>query len=620
MNLLENINKPEDLKKLDISDLTELASETRKFLIKNISKTGGHLSSNLGVVELTIALLYCLNQPKDKIIWDVGHQSYVHKILTGRRDKFNTLRQYKGLSGFPKPSESKYDSFVVGHSSTSISVGLGFALARDLNNSDEVIVSVIGDGALTGGMAYEALNHAGRLNSNLIVILNDNQMSIGENTSAISKSLNNVRTTKSYLNAKKDITKVLQKMSVIGDKTKYLLDNTKDKLKNLLLDITFFEELGFRYYGKIDGHDINELIKYINVAKEVGGPVLLHVSTVKGKGYDLAEENPTSFHGVSKFDIKSGEFFKSNAKTYTNVFSETILDLGKINEKVIAITASMPDGTGLNEFKKQFPNRFFDVGIAEEHAVTFASGLSKNGFIPFFAVYSTFLQRAYDQIIHDVAIQNLHVVFCIDRAGVVGEDGETHQGVFDISYLNHIPNMTVLAPANYSELSAMMYFALKHKGPISIRYPKSSKINTLLDFNKKIELGKSNKIFENINAKIAIISVGSMLSLCNEVYEKLKEDKIDITLINLRFIKPIDVEMIKSLDKYKDIIVVEDNINLGGVSNIILKYLNDFDINIKVHSFSYDDKFLEHGTIEEIQNQMGISVLEVYNKILNLII
>lgn len=620
MNLLENINKPEDLKKLDISDLTELASETRKFLIKNISKTGGHLSSNLGVVELTIALLYCLDQPKDKIIWDVGHQSYVHKILTGRRDKFNTLRQYKGLSGFPKPSESKYDSFVVGHSSTSISVGLGFSLARDLNNSSEVIVSVIGDGALTGGMAYEALNHAGRLNSNLIVILNDNQMSIGENTSAISKSLNNVRTTKSYLNAKKDITKVLQKMSVIGDKTKYLLDNTKDKLKNLLLDITFFEELGFRYYGKIDGHDINELIKYINVAKEVGGPVLLHVSTVKGKGYDLAEENPTSFHGVSKFDIKSGEFFKSNAKTYTNVFSETILDLGKINEKVIAITASMPDGTGLNEFKKQFPNRFFDVGIAEEHAVTFASGLSKNGFIPFFAVYSTFLQRAYDQIIHDVAIQNLHVVFCIDRAGVVGEDGETHQGVFDISYLNHIPNMTVLAPANYSELSAMMYFALKNKGPISIRYPKSNKINTLLDFNKKIELGKSNKIFENINAKIAIISVGSMLSLCNDVYEKLKEDKIDITLINLRFIKPIDVEMIKSLNKYKDIIVVEDNINLGGVSNIILKYLNDFDINVKVHSFSYDDKFLEHGTIEEIQNQMGISVLEVYNKILNLII
>ncbi len=614
MNLLNKVNNPNDLKNLTNDELVQLSKEIRSFLIENLSKTGGHLSSNLGVVELTIALLYCLNQPKDKIVWDVGHQSYVHKILTGRKDKFNTLRQHGGLCGFPKPSESIYDSFVVGHSSTSISVGLGLAVSRDLKDSNETIISVIGDGALTGGMAYEALNHAGRLNSNLIVILNDNQMSIGENNSALSKSLNSVRIIKSYLSVKEDVKDVLKKVPVIGSKTKEAIDSTKNVIKNILLEEgAFFEELGFKYYGSIDGHNIFELIKYIRVAINLGGPVLLHVNTKKGKGYAIAENNPTSFHGVTQFEIKSGEFLNKKSETFTTVFSNTVVELAKLNDKVITITASMPDGTGLNNFKKQFPNRFFDVGIAEEHAVTFAGGLSKNGMIPIVAIYSTFLQRAYDQIIHDIAIQNLHVIFCIDRAGIVGADGETHHGIFDISFLNHIPNFIILSPANKGELQSMMYFAVKIKRPISIRYPKSNVINVLNEKNTKIELGASNTLF--FGEDVAIISVGSMLSMCYEAYKKLKNENIFVTLINLRFIKPIDLKMIKSLKKYKDVIVVEDGIHFGGVSNIILKHLNDLDINVQVHSFSYKDKFIQHGDIEKLQLEEKISANDIYEKI-----
>ncbi len=617
MKLLNKIKNPNDLKNCSNDELIQLSKEIRKFLIENLSKTGGHLSSNLGVVELTIALLYCLNQPKDKIIWDVGHQSYVHKILTGRKEKFNTLRQHNGLCGFPKPTESIYDSFVVGHSSTSISVGLGLAVARDLNKTDETIISVIGDGALTGGMAYEALNNAGRTNSNLIVILNDNQMSIGENDSALSKSFRNARVTKSYLNAKEDVKELLKKLPVVGAKTKDAIDTTKNIIKNVLLEEgAFFQELGFKYYGAIDGHNIQELIKYIRVAIEIGGPVLLHVNTKKGKGYGVAEKNPTDFHGVTQFDIHSGEFLNKKSETFTDVFSNTIVDLAKLNEKVVAITASMPDGTGLNNFKKKFHNRFFDVGIAEEHAVTFAGGLSKSGMIPIVAMYSTFLQRAYDQIIHDIAIQKLHVIFCIDRAGLVGADGETHHGVFDISFLNHIPNLIILAPANKGELQSMMYFAVNKKSPIAIRYPKSNRVNVLNDKNSKIELGKSNVLFSGDG--IAIISVGSMLPMCYEAYEKLLRENISVTLINLRFIKPMDLDMIKSLKSYEDVIVVEDGIHFGGVSNIILKYLNDFNINSKVHSFSYNDKFIQHGKIEKLQIEEKISANDIYTKVKSL--
>ncbi len=615
MKLLNNINYPEELKKLNENELVDLAEEIREFLINEISKTGGHLSSNLGVVELTIALLYCLNQPTDKIVWDVGHQAYVHKILTNRREQFKTLRKFNGLSGFPKPCESEYDSFVVGHSSTSVSVALGLAISRDLKKTNEKVVAVIGDGAFTGGMVYEALNHAGRSNSNILVILNDNQMSIGENTSSLNKSLNTVRSAKSYITVKKDINNALKKMPVVGDKTLDILDSTKYKIKNLVLDCAFFEELGFNYYGNIDGHNITSLIKYISLALEIDGPVLLHVNTIKGKGYTLAEQNSTKYHGVPKFDAETGLVNSKSEDSYSSTFSDTIVKMGRMNEKIVAITASMPDGTGLNNFKNMFPERYFDVGIAEEHAVTFAGGLSKNGLIPVVAMYSTFLQRAYDQIIHDIAIQNLHVIFCIDRAGLVGADGETHQGVFDISFVNHIPNVIMMAPANKVELTNMMFFAMRTKAPIFIRYPKSTNINTLINKSTPIELGKSNLIFKG--EEIAIISVGNMLAKSLEVYNTLMDNNISTSLINLVFIKPVDINMIKTLSSYKQVVVIEDGIEFGGVSTIILKYLNDLNINTKVHSFSYKDKFISQGTVDELQEYEGISVENIYNTIIN---
>ena len=488
MSFLDNINSPSDLKKLNIKELDCLAQEIREFLINSISKTGGHLASNLGVIELTIALNYCFDFSKDKIVWDVGHQAYTHKILTGRKDLFDTLRKKDGLSGFPKTEESIYDHFNTGHSSTSISASLGFATARDLLGKDYNVISVIGDGAMTGGLVYEAMNNAGANNKKLLIILNDNQMSISENVGSMSKHLSSLRSAPEYLEAKLDVRKFLERFNIVGDRINKVLEKTKEGIKYAILPNVMFEQLGIKYIGPIDGHDINGLIKALNNVKNINKPVMLHIITKKGLGYIHAENEPYNYHGVAPFDTKTGKSVTNKQETYSDVFGKFMVKEANRNKKLVAITAAMPSGTGLSFFSKVYPDRIFDVGIAEEHAVIFAGGLAMGGFVPVFAVYSTFLQRGYDQIIHDICIQNLHVVFAIDRAGVVGDDGETHQGIFDISYLSHIPNLTLLAPKDKEELIEMLDFSInKHKGPIAIRYPKGIACDIPVD-NKKYNL------------------------------------------------------------------------------------------------------------------------------------
>ena len=537
--ILEKINEVNDIKKLDSGELPLLAEEIRDFLIQKISLSGGHLASNLGVVELTMALHLAFDLPEDKLIWDVGHQSYTHKLLTGRREGFDTLRKYGGMSGFPKRKESSCDAFDTGHSSTSISAGLGYARARDIRGEDYHVVSVIGDGSLTGGMAYEALNNAARIKSNFIIVLNDNNMSISENVGGMSTYLGELRTNEAYTGFKSGVTNTLNRIPVYGERIVKRLHKTKSGIKQLFIPGMLFEEMGITYLGPVDGHNIQQMIRVFQEAKKLDEAVLVHVITKKGRGYAPAERHPARFHGAEPFDIETGlPTHKRTKANYTDIFSTVMRKLGDRNPNVVAITAAMPDGTGLARFRNMFPDRFFDVGIAEEHAVTFAAGLAAGGLIPVVAVYSSFLQRAYDQVLHDVCIQNLHVVFAIDRAGLVGSDGETHQGIFDLSYLSTIPNMCVMAPKNKWELSDMMKFAVDYTGPIALRYPRGEAYDGMQEFRAPVVYGKSEVLYDEEG--ILLLAVGSMVKVADEVRRHLKELGYPCTLVNARFVKPID--------------------------------------------------------------------------------
>lgn len=613
---LDKILKENDIKYLSEEELKELPGEIRRFLIESISKTGGHLASNLGVVELTMALHLTFNLPKDKIIWDVGHQSYTHKILTGRKEGFNELRQYGGMSGFPKTCESDCDCFNTGHSSTSVSAALGMAQARDIMGEDYSVIAVIGDGALTGGMAYEALNNASELKSNFIIVLNDNNMSISENVGGMSSYLARFRTADAYRDLKSNVMKSLNHIPVYGEKMVKKIRNTKSSIKQLFIPGMFFEEMGIIYLGPVDGSNLEELRKTFEEAKKVDGPVLVHVITKKGAGYLPAERHPARFHGAEPFDIETG--IPSNKRTeanYTDVFSTVIKKLGERNDKIVAITAAMRDGTGLKRFANVMPERFFDVGIAEEHAVTFAAGLAKAGLKPVFAVYSSFLQRAYDQILHDVCIQNLPVVFAVDRAGLVGSDGETHQGIFDISYLSSIPNMTVMAPKNKWELSDMMKFAVRYDSPIAIRYPRGLAYAGLKEHREAISYGKSEVIYEG--SRVALMALGSMVSVAEDVVGLLKEKGICATLINARFAMPFDRERIEKLtDNHTLLVTLEENVLSGGFGEHVASFVKEAALDIDVMTVAIPDAYVEHGNVTQLKKLLGIDADSVAERIL----
>lgn len=605
--LLSSIEKENDIKKIDKSDYSQLAQEIREFLIESISVTGGHLASNLGAVELTMALHLSLELPKDKIVWDVGHQSYTHKLLTGRKTGFETLRKFGGMSGFPKRKESDCDCFDTGHSSTSISAGLGLVAARDLSGQDYTVVSVIGDGSLTGGMAYEALNNASKLETNFIIILNDNNMSISENVGGMSSYLNSIRTTDPYLDMKEGVRNTLMKTKA-GENLIGKLRKAKSTVKQLVVPGMFFEDMGIKYLGPVDGHDINGLKKVISSAKKYKQAVIVHVLTKKGNGYVPAEKHPSRFHGAEPFDIETGLPKKVREKAnYTDVFSTVMCKLGAKNEKVVAITAAMPDGTGLKRFHNRFPDRFFDVGIAEEHAVTFAAGLAAGGYIPVVAIYSSFLQRAYDQILHDVCLQNMHVVFAIDRAGIVGSDGETHQGIFDLSFLSSIPNMTIMAPKNKWELSDMLNFAVEYEGPIAIRYPRGEAYDGLKDNRQAISYGKSEVLSMNEGDQIAVLAVGSMVKTSLDVCDILASDGIKASLFNARFVKPIDEELLSSLAKsYKTIVTIEENVYSGGYGAKCRKYLDEIGFDGRLITITIPDEYVEHGNVDILKKEIGL--------------
>ncbi|MCR5488183.1 MAG: 1-deoxy-D-xylulose-5-phosphate synthase [Lachnospiraceae bacterium] len=604
---LEKINKENDIKRIAPEHYDELAQEIRRFLIEKISRTGGHLGSNLGVVELTMALHLSLTLPEDKIIFDVGHQSYTHKLLTGRKDDFDGLRTYGGLSGFPKRRESNCDPFETGHSSTSISAGLGLVKARDLAGKNHTVVSVIGDGALTGGMALEALNNAGKLESNFIIILNDNNMSISENVGGISKYLRSIRTAESYQNFKIGLEDFLLKnLPKSGEKTVDILKRFKSSFKQLVVPGMLFEDFGVTYLGPVDGHDIKAMARMFREAKKIKHAVLIHVCTKKGKGYPPAERHPARFHGTGPFDIETGlPENKSGQPSYTDVFATVMIKLAARNDKIVAITAAMPDGTGLKRFRNIYPDRFFDVGIAEEHAVTFAAGLAAGGMRPVVAVYSSFLQRAYDQILHDVCIQNLPVIFCIDRAGIVGADGETHQGVFDLSYLSSIPNMHIMAPKNKWELSDMIKFASEVPIPVAIRYPRSDAYDGLKEFRKPIEYGRSEMIYDEED--IALFAVGSMVRTAEEVRAGLKSQGLSCSLINARFVKPIDEEAISiAAEKHRLIVTMEENVLSGGYGEKVLDYAGRARLSAKVMNIALPDEYVEHGNPGVLKRVMKV--------------
>lgn len=611
--LLERINEPNDIKKLDTTDYDVLAKEIRDFLIQKISVTGGHLGSNLGTVELTMALHLSLDLPEDKIVWDVGHQSYTHKLLTGRRDGFDNLRKHGGMSGFPKRKESQCDAFDTGHSSTSISAALGLAKARDIQGKDNTIVAVIGDGSLTGGMAYEALNNASSLETNFIIILNDNNMSIAENVGGVSKYLNDIRTADKYLNLKEGVHNTLKHIPK-GEAMVRGIRRAKSSVKHLMIRGMFFEDMGVTYLGPVDGHDIPAMLRVIQEAKRVKGAVLIHVKTQKGKGYGPAERHPARFHGAEPFNIETGVPSNPRDKAnYTDVFSTVMMKLGQRDEKVVAITAAMPDGTGLKRFKNAYPERFFDVGIAEEHAVTFAAGLAAGGLKPVVAVYSSFLQRAYDQILHDVCIQNLPVVFAIDRAGLVGSDGETHQGIFDLSYLSSIPNMHIMAPKNKWELSDMLKFAVEFDAPIAIRYPRGEAYDGLKEFRKLIQYGKAEWIYEE--GEIAILAVGSMMKTALTVYEKLKAEGYKCSLCNARFVKPIDTDMVDKAATHKVIVTLEENVLSGGFGEKVCNYMKDKNYSNQLVMVGIPDEYVEHGNVDELRKEIGIDADSIIKRI-----
>ena len=595
MKLLDNINTPQDIKHLNTDELNILCGELREYVLESVSKTGGHLASNLGVVELTVALHRVFNTPNDKIVWDVGHQTYVHKILTGRKNQMPTLRQFNGLSGFPKRSESIYDVFDTGHSSTSLSAAMGMARARDLKKENYEIVAVIGDGALTGGMALEALNDAGRSNTKLLIILNDNEMSISKNVGGLSRYLSRIRTTKGYLSTKKDVEKLLNR-TVVGEKIKTFLKRAKDGIKQIVVPGMLFEELGLTYMGPVDGHNIYEIIENLEIAKSIEGPLIMHVITKKGKGYKFAEERPNEFHGISSFNIETGERLKKSSQTFSDFFGMKMCEIAEKNENVAAITAAMTDGTGLTDFAKKFPRRIYDAGIAEQHAVTMAAGLAVSGIVPVVAIYSSFLQRAYDQVIHDVALQNLHVVFAIDRAGLVGDDGETHQGVFDEGFLSLIPNMTVLSPADYREFGNMLEFAVSSDGPVAIRYPRGSMNENINNSTREVVLGKG--FIAEEGKDITIAAAGKMVKTALEVREILKTENIDSEVINLRFIKPFDKELIiKSVNKTKALVIIDEAPVYSSYGMNICKIIPK---NVDVLLKTLPDEFIKQGSIAEL--------------------
>lgn len=613
--LLETIEKENDIKKIPLEQMPVLAQEIRDFLLESLSKTGGHLASNLGAVELTMALHYVFSLPKDKIIWDVGHQSYTHKILTGRKDGFKNLRQYGGLSGFPKREESPCDAYDTGHSSTSISAGVGYVCASKVSGEEYHVVSVIGDGALTGGMAYEALNNVASLNKNFVIVLNDNKMSISENVGGISSYLSNLRTAESYTDLKSEVKKTLNKVPGIGPVMVQRIHKTKDSIKQLMIPGMFFEDMGIKYLGPVNGHDCGRMIQIFQEAKKVNGPVLVHVQTEKGRGYEPARKHPARFHGTSAFNLEHGIPLKTGGKAnYTDIFSTVMLKLADRVPNLVALTAAMPDGTGLKRFRNRFPQRFFDVGIAEEHAVTCAAGMALGGMIPVVAIYSSFLQRAVDQIIEDVCLQNLHVIFAIDRAGLVGSDGETHQGCFDLSYLSMIPNMTVLAPKNKWELSDMLKFAVRYQGPIAIRYPRGEAYDGLEEYREPMVYGKSELIFEG--EETALLSVGSMVETAVEVREKLKADKINATLVNARFIKPLDTKILDRLAlKHKKIVTMEENVKNGGFGMAVSEYMQEYHPEVKVQIIALPDAFITHGNPKLLKAKAGIDADSIYGAI-----
>ena len=615
--LLDQINKTNDIKSIMDEDLDGLAQEIRDFLIEKISVNGGHLGSNLGAVELTMALHLAASLPKDKIVWDVGHQSYTHKLLTGRKDEFDTLRKYGGMSGFPKRRESVCDAFDTGHSSTSISAGLGLVKARDIRGEDYGVYAVIGDGALTGGMAFEALNNASTLKTNYIIVLNDNNMSIAENVGGMSSYLQSIRTADAYRNFKIGLEDALNKIPK-GDAVVDKLKKYKSSFKQLVVPGMFFEDMGMTYLGPVDGHDIKAMVKIFKEARKIPKCVVVHVCTQKGKGYAPAERHPARFHGAEPFDIETGLPSVNRTKAnYTDVFSTVMLKLAERNPEVVAITAAMPDGTGLKRFAKRFPERFFDVGIAEEHAVTFAAGLAAGGLHPIFCVYSSFLQRGYDQIIHDVCIQNLPVIFAIDRAGIVGSDGETHQGIFDLSYLSTIPNMTIMAPKNKWELSDMLKFAVKYEFPIAIRYPRGLAYDGLAEYRKPIIYGQSEMIFEE--SDIALLAVGSMVKTAETVRDILKNQYgRHVTLANARFVKPIDEEMVTYLSKqHKLIVTMEENVECGGFGEHVRKFVDEKKIETRVLVCALGDDYVEHGNVSILAKEVGIDADSIVEKILS---
>lgn len=613
--VLETIEQENDIKKVAPEQWTVLAEEIRDFLIHKISVTGGHLGSNLGAVELTMALHLSLMLPKDKIVWDVGHQSYTHKILTGRKAGFENLRKYGGMSGFPKRKESDCDCFDTGHSSTSISAGLGLVEARNLRNEDYTIVSVIGDGSLTGGMAYEALNNAAQLKKNFIIVLNDNNMSISENVGGMSKYLNNIRTTEPYLDIKEGIYNSLME-SRLGEPIVESIRRAKSSVKHLVIPGMFFEDMGLTYLGPVDGHNIPDMLKVFREAKRCKSAVIVHVLTQKGKGFAPAEKHPARFHGAEPFDIETGLPLTPKTKSnYTDVFSTVMCKLGDRDENIVAITAAMPDGTGLKRFRNMYPDRFFDVGIAEEHAVTFAAGLAAGGMKPVVAIYSSFLQRAYDQILHDVCIQNLPVVFAIDRAGLVGSDGETHQGIFDLSYLSSIPNMHILAPKNKWELSDMLKFAIAFQGPVALRYPRGEAYDGLRECREPIVLGKAEWIYQG--EQIALVAVGSMVKTALTVREQLICKGYDCSIINARFVKPIDAELIGAVStSHKLIVTMEENVASGGFGEKVRAYLDSIHAQAKLLCISIPDEYVEHGNVEILRKEVGIDADTITDRIL----
>ncbi len=611
--IINRINNNRDLKKLNYKEKIELTNEIRKYLVETISKTGGHLASNLGVVELTIALESVFDLPKDKIIWDVGHQSYVHKIINGRREKVKKIRQFGHISGFPKTKESDTDCFNTGHSSTSISAALGMAIARDIKKEDYNIIAVIGDGALTGGMALEALNHVGSIKKKMIIILNDNEMSISKNISGMNELLTNLRLKKRYRKSNNKLKKIISSVPLIGQYLTYIIKKIKKTLKQLFIPGMYFEEIGLKYIGPIDGHNIEELEAIFKKAKNIDEPVLIHVITKKGKGYKFAEESPEQYHGVSPFNIDTG-VVPSNNKTYSEVFGNKLCELAKENKKIVAITAAMKDGTGLSRFSEMFKERFYDVGIAEQHALTLAAGIAKNGMIPVVSIYSSFYQRGFDQVIHDICTQNLHVVMCVDRAGCVGSDGETHQGLFDLSFFKIIPNIVILAPKNFKELELMLEYAIKIKKPIVIRYPRGGEKKNHFT-TTPIKFATLEKLKDGKD--ISIIAIGNMVSRAMDVATILEKQNIMCDVINIRFLKPIDeTAILESIKKTKKIITIEDNTIIGGLSSSIKELIVNNNLNnIKIKSYAYPDKFIEHGTVDELEKKYKLDIQSIINDI-----